>query len=60
MSQFDPAATDGLTGRQGGLTHPTSGLNRRDSNNFNPRLGFAWHPKQNGCSAAASISTPST
>jgi len=44
MSQFDPTATDALTGRLGGITHPTSGLNRRDNNNFNPRLGLAWHP----------------
>lgn len=46
MSQFDPTATDTVTGRPGGITHPTSGLNRRDSNNFNPRLGLAWHPKE--------------
>ncbi|MFN7934059.1 MAG: TonB-dependent receptor [Bryobacteraceae bacterium] len=46
MSQFDPTATDTLTGRMGALTHPTSGLNRRDNNNFNPRLGLAWHPLQ--------------
>ena len=26
--------------------HPTSGLNKRDNNNFNPRVGFAWHPQQ--------------
>ncbi len=44
MSQFDPTATDALTGRLGGITHPTGGLNRRDNNNFNPRLGVAWHP----------------
>ncbi len=44
MSQFDPTATDSLTGRIGAITHPTKGLNRRDNNNFNPRLGLAWHP----------------
>ncbi len=44
MSQFDPNATDALTGRAGAITHPTKGLNRRDNNNFNPRLGLAWHP----------------
>jgi len=44
MSQFDPTGTDGLTGRTGAITHPTKGLNRRDNNNFNPRLGLAWHP----------------
>jgi hypothetical protein len=46
MSQFDPNGTDALTGRKGSITHPTSGLNRRDNNNFNPRLGLAWHPKE--------------
>jgi outer membrane receptor protein involved in Fe transport len=44
MSQFDPTAVDPLTGRTGALTHPSSGLNRRDNNNFNPRVGLAWHP----------------
>ncbi len=44
MSQFNPTGTDALTGRTGAITHPTSPLNRRDSNNFNPRLGLAWHP----------------
>ena len=46
MSQFDPAGTDALTGRVGAIVHPTNGLNRRDSNNFNPRLGLAWHPRE--------------
>ncbi len=44
MSQFDPNGTDSLTGGKGAIMHPTSGLNRRDNNNFNPRLGLAWHP----------------
>ncbi len=44
MSQFDPNGIDSLTGRTGAITHPTSGLNRRDNNNFNPRIGLAWHP----------------
>lgn len=44
MSQFDPTGTDTLSGGRGAITHPTSGLNRRDNNNFNPRLGLAWHP----------------
>jgi len=44
MSQFDPNGRDSLTGGPGAITHPTSGLNRRDNNNFNPRLGLAWHP----------------
>ena len=46
MSNFDPRATDPLTGRPGAITHPSSGLNARDNNNFNPRIGFAWHPLQ--------------
>jgi hypothetical protein len=36
MSQFDPAERIRLTGGRGAITHPTSGLNRRDNNNFNP------------------------
>ena len=44
MSKFDPTGTDALTGGRGAITHPTSGLNRRDNNNFNPRVGLAWHP----------------
>jgi len=46
MSNFDPNAIDDVTGRMGAIGHPTSGLNKRDNNNFNPRLGFAWHPKE--------------
>jgi hypothetical protein len=44
MSNFDPGAVDELTGRRGGIVHPTSGLNKRDKNNFQPRFGAAWHP----------------
>ena len=46
MSQFDPNATDPLTGRKGAVVHPKSSLATTDSNNFNPRLGLAWHPLQ--------------
>jgi hypothetical protein len=46
MSQFDPNGRDSLTGGPGAILHPTSPLNKRDSNNFNPRLGLAWHPLQ--------------
>lgn len=46
MSNFDPTGTDPLTGRPGAIIHPTTGLNRRDNNNFNPRVGLAWHPLQ--------------
>ena len=46
MSQFDPAGTDPLTGRQGAVIHPTNALTGGDHNNFNPRVGLAWHPLQ--------------
>lgn len=46
MSNFDPTATDSLTGRVGAIIHPTSGLNRRHNHNFQPRIGMAWHPWQ--------------
>jgi hypothetical protein len=44
MSNFDESAIDPLTGRRGALVHPTGGLNKRDNNNFNPRVGLAWNP----------------
>ncbi len=44
MSQWDPTVIDTVTGKQGGVTHPKSPLNKRDNNNFQPRLGLAWHP----------------
>jgi hypothetical protein len=46
MSNFDPNGTDPVTGRRGAIVHPTSGLNQRDNNNFQPRIGIAWHPRQ--------------
>ncbi len=42
-SQFDPNATDPLTGKRGAITHPTGPLARNDLNNFAPRLGIAWN-----------------
>jgi hypothetical protein len=45
MSNFDPAGTDDLVaGARGAIGHPTSPLSRRDNNNFQPRIGAAWHP----------------
>jgi hypothetical protein len=41
-SQFDPTATDPLTGRRGAITHPGKALAKRDLNNFQPRLGLAY------------------
>jgi hypothetical protein len=46
MSNFDPTAIDALTGTLGAVSHPTGSLNRRDNNNFQPRIGAAWHPMQ--------------
>ncbi|HYI95362.1 MAG TPA: TonB-dependent receptor [Bryobacteraceae bacterium] len=46
MSNFDPTMVDDVTGRPGAITHPTEGLSRRDNNNFNPRVGLAWHPAE--------------
>ena len=42
QSQFDPTATDPITGRRGAITHPKGALARKDLNNFQPRLGLAW------------------
>jgi hypothetical protein len=44
LSNFDPTAVDDLTGRLGAFIHPTGSLSKRDNNNFQPRIGFAWHP----------------
>ncbi|MCW5982397.1 MAG: TonB-dependent receptor [Bryobacteraceae bacterium] len=46
MSNFDPTARDDVTGNLGAIVHPTGALNARDNNNFQPRIGFAWHPLQ--------------
>lgn len=46
LTNFDPSATDPVTGRLGGLIHPSNALAPRDGNNFQPRLGLAWHPLQ--------------
>ena len=44
MSNFDPNAIDPVTGMKGAIVHPTGALNKRDNNNFQPRIGVAWHP----------------
>jgi hypothetical protein len=43
-SNFDPNGIDDLTGRVGAIIHPDGSLHKRDNNNFQPRLGLAWHP----------------
>ena len=45
-SNFDPNGTDALTGLKGVITHPTGNLSKRDNNNFQPRVGVAWHPME--------------
>lgn len=46
MSNFDPTATDNVVaGGKGSIVHPTGALNGRDNNNFQPRIGLAWHPR---------------
>ena len=42
-SQFDPNATDPLTGLKGAIVHPKGGLYSAARNNFTPRLGLAWN-----------------
>ena len=43
ISQFDPNATDPLTGRTGAIVHNPGALAKRDLNNFQPRVGLAWN-----------------
>ncbi|MBI3210192.1 MAG: TonB-dependent receptor [Candidatus Solibacter usitatus] len=45
QSQFDPKAVDPISGRLGAITHPKGLLAARDLNNFQPRIGLAWHIK---------------
>ena len=42
QSQFDPNATDPVTGLKGAITHPKGPIGKRDLNNFQPRLGMAY------------------
>ena len=42
QSQFDPNATDPLTGMQGAILHPAGALAKGDWNNFQPRVGMAY------------------
>jgi hypothetical protein len=44
LSNFSPTAVDPVTGKTGGIIHPTDGLNNRSLRNFQPRIGMAWHP----------------
>ena len=42
QSQFDPNATDPITGRKGAILHAGGLLGKRDLNNFQPRAGMAY------------------
>ncbi len=43
-SNFSPTATDPVTGKLGGIVHPTGALSQRSLKDFQPRAGLAWHP----------------
>ena len=42
QSQFDPNATDPLTGLKGAITHPAGLLGNRNFKHFQPRIGLAY------------------
>ncbi len=42
-SQFDPNATDPLTGLTGAITHPKDTLYSATLHNFAPRVGLSWN-----------------
>ncbi len=45
MTNWDPNATDDVVaGAKGAFVHTNAPLNARDNNNFQPRIGMAWHP----------------
>src|SRR5262249_3213435 len=46
MSNFDPNGTDAVSVGKGASVHPANGLNARDNNNFQPRIGLAWHARK--------------
>lgn len=46
MSNFDPNGSDSVVaGAKGAIIHPSGSLNARDNNNFQPRIGLAWHAR---------------
>ena len=42
-SEFNPTATDPLTGLEGAITHPAGTVYSADMKNFAPRLGLSWN-----------------
>jgi hypothetical protein len=43
QSEFDPTATDPITGRLGAIVHHPGGLSKSDWKSFQPRIGLAWN-----------------
>lgn len=43
QSQFDPTATDPLTGRKGAILHKPGAVSNSKWTNFQPRVGFAYN-----------------
>lgn len=46
-SEFNPVATDALTGLPGAITHPTGPLAQNDYKHFQPRIGGAYRISKN-------------
>ena len=46
-TNWDPDATDPVTGLQGAFIHPGESLAPADKNNFQPRIGVAWNARPN-------------
>lgn len=47
QSQFDPTATDPITGLKGAIVHKPGQLASKDLTNFQPRVGLAWNFRPN-------------
>ncbi len=47
QSQFDPNATDPISGLKGAIVHKAGELSAKDLNNFQPRVGVAWNFRPN-------------
>jgi carboxypeptidase family protein/TonB-dependent receptor-like protein len=45
-SNFSPSTVDPVSGMMGAIVHPTGGLSQRSLDDFQPRIGVAWHPME--------------